>query len=131
MNTRKTVLLVAFAFGAMMVWGTKASAQPAINVCAKQMCAEMRNCTTQVENEGIVQRPTGDNAATNATAKAPAKKAESAQGVPTSTCNQMALWNYQSCIGLDKAPGGDKKPGATIKTKSSKTNKAVTTPNNK
>jgi len=95
-----TLFAVAFAIALVMNGFSAKAAVPTINVCAQQMCFEMRNCGGQ----GKVQKPTGQkDVVVKSAADSKAKSAESVQGVAAS-CNMMAWQNYQACIGFDKAP---------------------------
>lgn len=100
-----TLFAVALAIALMMngAGNTASAAVPTINVCAQQMCLEMRNCGGQER----VQKPTGVKTTptdTKANTAVKTKSSESVQGSVAPSCNQFAFWNYQSCSGFDKAP---------------------------
>lgn len=130
MKTMKlTLFTIAFTV-AMMVAGSAARAgiqAPTVLQCAESMVYDMRYCSR--EQPSLVDKTNSKNGRTDAaktvketdarTADKVARKAktsEEVQGFNPTSCNQMAFWNYLSCIeggfgGVE--PSGGKKTDDT------------------
>lgn len=113
-----TLFAIAFTFALVMSGlNNRASAvipiAPTVNVCAKQMCYDMRNCEGGQEER--IQKPDAKTVLTRTApnAAAPSKSAENVQGFVEPSCNQLAYWNYLNCIGNDKTPDADPKKDPT------------------